>query len=188
MPPLRPLASFAGLLLALVSLRAHAEDMVAPDVAAKTLLRALAYDRSLAPRDGTLVIAVVVKPSADGGDGAAFEAAVKALGDVTVQNAHVKLVRLEVGSASEVDARLSEANPQVVYVAKGFDGDGAKVQASAQKQSALTLYRWPGYGDFFAVGVVPREGKSKIVVRLGAAKAAGAVLDSQLLRLAQVLD
>lgn len=181
-------AAVLAVLLALGATTARAEQLVQADLAAKTLLRALAYDRSLKARaSGEVVLATVRGPGSAGEEAVAFEAAVKALGALTVQDLKLRVVQVTVGSAGELDARLKEVKAQVLYVASGFDdGDAGKVQAAAAGARALTVYRDPRYQDVLALGVVPRDGKSKLVVKLAAAKGAGAELDAQLLRLCEV--
>jgi YfiR/HmsC-like len=176
------------LALLLVPATARAGELVPPDLAAKTLLRALAYDRGLKGRGATeVVVAVLSKEGHGSGDGAAFLAALKALGNVTVQDLPLKVVALGAASGAEASSKVVEARAQVLYVGDGFArAEVEVVQTAAAKAQCITTYRTPDYEEVLALGVLPREGKMKIVVKLAAAKAAGADLDAQLLKLAQV--
>jgi hypothetical protein len=174
--------------LLLSPMPALAQEFVPPELAAKTVLRALAYDRALKGRAGEeLLLAVVAKAGDAGDDAGAFAAALKALGSVTVQELPLRAVQVTAGSGAEAAAKLAGLKASVVYVGAGFDAsEVAGLQAAALKAQALTTYRAPGYEEVLALGVLPRDGKLRIVVKLAAAKAAGAELDPQLLKLAQV--
>lgn len=186
LPFIRQLA--VAITLLLVPASARAGELVPPDLAAKTLLRALAYDRALKSRGAAEVVVAVLKKEGHGsGDAAAFAAALKALGNVTVQDLPVRVVAVAGASGAEAAARVAESRAQVLYVGEGFArAEVDEVQASAAKGKCITTYRAPEYEEVLALGVLPREGKMKIVVKLAAAKAAGADLDAQLLKLAQV--
>lgn len=167
---------------------AVAQDVVPPELAAKTVLRALAYDRALKARAGDeLVLAIVGKTGDASDDATGFAAALKALGNVTVQELPLRVVPVTAASGAEAATKLAAMKAHVVYLGRGFDAaEASDVQTAALKAQALTTYRWPDYEDVLALGVLPREGKLRIVIKLAAAKGAGAELDPQLLKLAQV--
>lgn len=186
------LARFPHHLLAIVLLVwpgvGLAQELVPPELAAKTVLRALSYDRALKNRGSAeLVFAVLTKSGDPGNDATAFAAALKALGNVTVQEMPVRVVTLSAANGAEVARGLEGQKAQVLYVGQGFEGAELEaVQSAAARAQMLTTYRFPAYDETLALGVVPRDGKLRIVIRLASAKAGGAELDPQLLKLAQV--
>lgn len=185
MSPVRHVCLALALLLPAAAV---AQDVVPPELATKTVLRALAYDRALKARAGDeLVLAIVGKAGEPSDDANAFAAALKALGNVTVQELPMRVVPMTVATGAEATAKLATMKVHVVYLGRGFDETEASgVQAAALKAQALTTYRSPDYEELLALGVLPREGKLRIVIKLAAAKGAGAELDPQLLKLAQV--
>lgn len=164
-----------------------AQELAPADLSAKLLLRALAYDRGLKARaSADLVVAVLSRAGDPAQDASGFVEALKGLGNVTVQELPVRVVSFTAATGAEAAAHVGTTKAQVLYVGQGFEGDAAVVQAAAARAQALTTYRAPGYVDAFALGVVPKDGKPKIMIKLAAAKESGADLDAQLLRLAQV--
>lgn len=185
MRAVRQLALAMALLLPCIS---GAQELVAADVSAKTILRALSYDRGLKARaTDALVVGILTRQGDPTQDASAFAEALKALGNVTVQQLPLRIVALSAATGAEAAERIAAAKPQVLYVGAGFEGDSAAlVQAAAAKARVLTTYRAPGYEDVFALGVLPRDGKLRIVIKLATARECGADLDAQLLKLAQV--
>jgi hypothetical protein len=105
-----------------------------------------------------------------------------------VQGAKLKVSVLVVSSIAELDARLAEDQPHVVYVGTGFEAEAAQVLASAKKNSVHCVYGVPGYEAVLPLGVVSHDGAPRVVVRRAAARSIGAVFDPQLLKLALLVD
>lgn len=182
--PVRPLLWLSVLFAALV----WADEPLTSDAAVSLLYRGLSYDRSLNPTDGEVLLAIVTRKGQPPGEGEAFLAAASAAHGALVQGAKVRLVLLPVESLEELAVKLEEDQPHVIYVASGFEAEGARVVEVAQRTSVHCVYGAPGYAATLPLGVVSRGGVARVLVRLTAARRLGMVLDPQLLRLAIVQD
>lgn len=189
-PRLRP--KRPPLLLALaVAAACLAQAADAPPASQATLLlRILAFDRKLASRaSGTVTIAVVYKEGNSRSEttmsqvaGALEEAAKKN----SVAGLPVKVVRLAWGAHFEAD--MEKEAPSAAYLCPGLDEAFPGLARTTQARRALTFSSSEDYIKAGAsIALVPREAKLSIVVHLANSRAEGADLDSNLLRIAEVI-
>lgn len=177
------LAAALALLLA-----APAAAEVPPDKQALITLRVLAYDHALAGRAGDVRLAVVH------GDGAAglacagrmHAAFTRLVGRVVVNG---KRLAVETLTAAEVTgAALVQRKFSVLYVCGGSDGALPAIVKAARSAHVLTFTDQLSYlARGLSIALTQDETRVAISVNLVAARAEGARLAGQLLRLSKVV-
>lgn len=187
MPPFSTSARWRpALAVALLAALALAEAP-APQQAT-LLLRILAFDRKLPARaSGSVTIAVVYKEgnakseTAMGQVVAALEEAAK---KNTVASLPVKVQKVAYGARFEADLEGAVA----VYLCPGLDDGLGAITRATQARRALTFSSSEDYlKQGTSIALVAREAKLAIVVNLPNSRAEGADLDSNLLRIAEVI-
>jgi hypothetical protein len=184
-----------GLLLvvALVVLapgRAHAQR-VPPDIEAAIHLKVLSFDSALKAKVATAGMVIGVVYNGDKESQAAATAMATALTQLadkkkmTVHGKAVKIVTIPLGA--DLDQRLATVG--AAYVSINLAAEQlASIAKVAEARKVPTLSSARAYlSSGVAIAVVAKEGKPAIVVHAGNAKRSGMILDSKLLRLAEVI-
>jgi len=181
------------LLTATLTLLAASPVFAAPAVGAPEqaalLLRALAYDRNLEAkvRDGIKVI-VVFAPR-DPSSVADKSEMLAALANARVQAESKPPVVVEHAYASRDGLAAAVRDAHVVYLASGLGADVDAILAVCTQAKLATLGVERAYVDRgVAMGVTLSEGKPKLVINLPSSRAQGMDLDSQLFRVAEVVQ
>ncbi|HYV49419.1 MAG TPA: YfiR family protein [Myxococcaceae bacterium] len=182
----RALAALA--LLAAPAALADAEVPMAQQ--AVLILKILKFDRSLQARAGDIATIAILYADNDPESEAVrveLQGALEAAAHTVTFPLPIKVVHLPY-SASKIDAELADAKPTAAYVAPGLASQVATLIKATRKSTTLTFT-----GDEalvragLAVGLVARGDRPTLLVNLPAAKAEGADLSSDLLRLSQVI-
>ena len=163
---------------------------VPADQQALVVLRILAYDHNLVSRSGKQIELAVIHETGDESSATAatkVEAAFARLaGKVTVAGLPVHVVALATGEHLADDLRRHGVN--AIYLCRGLDAEVLAIAKLARGRAALTFTDVASYLDDGAAIALDQRGKKiQIDVNLVAAKAAGAQLGAQLLRLAKVV-
>lgn len=190
----------AAAAVALGSSGAWAQSLVPADQAASALVRVLGFDKGLAKRGaGKLVIGVLARSGADAGltgdplidpppDASEFQQALGKLEPALAKKVKVQVVPLTAATFAEAEALLAENKLSALYVEGGFSAaEAAKLAAAAERKCVFTLYRAAAYEGVFALGVLTRNGRVKLVVSLAISTACGVELDPQSMQTAVVL-
>jgi hypothetical protein len=168
--------------------RAAAAD-VPPDKQAIIMLRILAYDHALAARAGAVVRLAVVH----GESTAALACAgrMRAVLDEMVHHVVVNGMRLEVETLTAFDASrqaLVRGRFSVLYMCGGSDADVPAISQAARAAHVLTFTDQASYlARGLSVALSQDQARVGISVNLVAARAEGARLAGQLLRLSKVV-
>lgn len=180
-------AALALLLVALVPSAVSAEAR--PVKQALIVLRVLAYDRALDERAGSRVGIAVIHGA--GAESLACASRMRGAFDrlasrVTVRG---KPIRVDTIAASAMSESLfARRRISVAYVCRGADRDIAQVRRVARATRALTFSDQVGYLERgLSIALVPDTTRIRLSINLEAARAEGARLDSQLLRLSEVV-
>lgn len=179
---------------------AAAQGLAPPDQAAFSVVRALGHDKGLVKRGGgKLVVGVLVRGHADAGvagdplvdppaDAPAFLDALARLDLDLARRVKVQVVPMSAATAAEAEALLTDTKLSALYIDGGFSAEeAARLRAAAEKKCIFTLYRAPAYEGAFALGVLLRGGRVKLVVNLATSNACGVELDPPSLQTAIVL-
>ena len=201
----RPFRPAHGLALALLASAlwappAHAQSLVPADQAAATLMKALGFDKGLAKRGGgKLVVGVLVRSQADAGltgdplidpppDAPAMQEALGKLDPALARKVKVQVVPLTAATVAEAEALVADSKLSALYVDGGFTAkEAAQLAGAAEKKCIFTLYRATTYEGVFALGVMSRNGRVKLLVNLATSNACGVELDPPSLQTAIVL-
>jgi hypothetical protein len=179
-------------LLLLAARVAFAEGEVTLVQQAVLLLKILKFDRALEKRAGdsdTATIAVIYLENDPDSEAvrAEIQTTLEAATHTVKLPVPVKIVRIPY-SASRIEKDLAAANPVAAYVAPGLEAQTAALSQATRKQGALTFSSdEPSVRAGLSVGLVVRRDRPALLVNLPAAKAEGADLSSDLLRLAEVI-
>lgn len=173
------------LFLGLVPATARAES-IAPQLEMAIHLKILSFDAGLKDHSGNSIVIAILHPGDQRSAASAYVDAVSAIGDkTTVQGKRVRATALAI--TPDLADRL--VGVSVLYVIDGVGSDTVAALgriAAARKLPLLSGDRgYLSYGA--AVAVVEKGNKPAIVVNATNAKACGMVLDSKLLRLAEVV-
>lgn len=179
---------------------APAQGLVPPDQAVGALVKVLGFDKGLAKRGGgKLLIGVLTRSQADAGltgdplidpppDAPAISEALGKLEPALKKKVKVQVVQLAAATLAEAEALLADTPLSAIYIDGGFaPAEAAKLAALAEKKCVFTLYRAAGYEGVFALGVLSRSGRVKLVVNLATSNACGVELDPPSLQTAVVL-
>jgi len=185
-----PSALAAMVVAALVSVgaRAAAAD-VPPEKQAIIMLRVLAYDHALAARAGAAVRLAVVHGEST--TALACAGRMRAALDDMVRRVVVIGKPLEVATLSATDASgpaLMRGGFSVLYMCGGSDADVAAVSQAARMAHVLTFTDQASYlARGLSIALSDEQARVGISVNLVAARAEGARLAGQLLRLSKVV-
>jgi hypothetical protein len=185
------IAVIAAALVASATAAADADPT--SDKQALVILRVLSYDRQLARRARARVVIAVVR---DDGDLASRRAAGIMAGalrgmssGLTVAGKPISVVEI---SANQLFAdRLRALEVTAVYLPGGLDGELEAVTAAARARPCLTFTDRPTYlrrGVAVALGTDVARKRITLAVDLAAARAQGASLSAELLRVARVVN
>ena len=181
-------ALLLAMLLALGIRRVDAAEIPA-DKRALILLRVLAYDRNLAGRSGDAVrVAVLYRAGDELSERSAGE--LVAAGGAVERSVAGKPVQLvSVAFAAEtLEHDLARAGASAVYVCSGLAGAVLSVAEATQRRKVLSFTTEEELvKSGLAIGLLRRGERVAIVVNLVAARAEGADLSAELLRLAEVV-
>jgi hypothetical protein len=185
--------------LPLVSLflygRAWAQDppnLQVRDRQVKTLARVLAYDENLTRRAGnSVVLAVIYSPGNPGLKKEASEwfASFSKLESYNIRGLPFHVVMLPFADVEKAEKSIADSKAVALYVCPGLEGETAHIKRISRKRKATTIAsREEQVAAGLALGVFSDHGKFFVVVNLPASRAEGAQFDSDLLRLAKVIQ
>lgn len=177
-----------AMLLAMGIARVDAAE-IPPDKRALILMRVLAYDRNLAGRSGEVVRVAVLYRAGDARSEQAAGELVGAAGSAqrSVAGKPVQLVSVAF-AADTLERDLARAGASAVYVSSGLSGVTSQISDVTQRRKALSLSSEEELVQSgLAIGLVRRGDRAVILVNLVAARAEGADLSADLLRLAEVV-
>ena len=184
----RLLAALAVVALASTGSGAAAAD-VPPDKQAIIMLRVLAYDHALSARAGRAVRLAVVHGEST--TALACAGRMRAVLDELVHRVVVNGLQLEVETVSVADVSrqaLVRGRFSVLYMCGGSDADVPAVSVAARAAHVLTFTEEASYlTRGLSIALTQGETRVGISVNLVAARAEGARLAGQLLRLSKVV-
>lgn len=164
-------------------------DSISPDLEMAIHLKILSFDTGLKERaTGNTIVMAVLHPADQKTAAAEYVSAVASMTDKSGGTVHGKRVR---ATAIPITLDLADrlSGVQVLYIVDGLGADS--VAAIARIAAARKLPLLSGDRAYLssgaAVAVVEKSNKPSIVVHAGNAKSCGMVLDSKLLRLAEVV-
>lgn len=175
-------------LLAVLPRRAGAD---VADKQALVVLRVLAYDRLLARRSGDAVVIGVVRDDGDTASRRAARDMARSLRasskGLTVAGKSIKVVEIAAGEL--FPDRLRDLDVTAAVVVPGLDDEIADVASAAAAQPCLTFgpSGYVGRGVAVGLGTDDDRRRIKISIDLPAARAQGARLSAELLRIAHVV-
>ena len=181
-----------GLLLYVVRSRCQGQEMpVPPDVQSSLFARILPFDRTLGKNDkDESVIGVLFQSKVRGSWTAKdeFMAAVQnlrsAAGGLTL-----RCVAIEVDNAVDVSQAISSNNLAALYVTPLRAVAMETITTISRNKRVITLTGVPEYAEKgIAIAIGLRGERPLIIVNLPAARAEGADLSSQLLKVAKVIQ
>jgi uncharacterized protein DUF4154 len=182
-------ATVVGLAVLLtLSSSANAND-IPPDLEIAIHLKILSFDDGLKERaTGNAIVIAILYPPKNESAASDYVAAVTELSEKQKVSVHGKKVRaVAIPIVSDLADRLSGIN--ALYITNAATGDQVSAItkiAFANKLPTLSGTRgFLGYG--VAVAVVAKDNKPAIVIHAANASHSGMVLDSKLLRLAEVV-
>jgi hypothetical protein len=168
------------------------EAVVPPSVQAAILIKAAGFDRALIARGrGEIVIGILyqrgVRESlAVQGE---FSRALEGLAGQTIADRSLRVVLINWENDVKIAALLSREKIDILYVAPLRSVSISDISATAQALGIRTWSSVPAYVDKgLALGVGIRGDRPLILVNLTAARAEGADLSSQLLKLARLVS
>jgi len=175
----------------LLPLFAAAEQLPAANKAL-LIFRILAFDRALADRAGeTIVVAVVSREGVQESeaDQAEMVAAMTELAKTTsIVGRTIRVVRVPFQGGDRLDASLSQERAVAAYLTPSLTEQLGVISQVARKRDILTFSGVEAYIEAgVSFGVVRRGAKPSILVNLPATKAEGALVDTALLRIAEVV-
>ena len=179
-----------GLMLAPDAARADGPPEVPIDQQVLIVLRILAYDANLAARSGTAIEIAVIHRADDAASeqasARAYRAFARAAGKLKVAGLPVRVMAIPYSATIADD--LQRLHVDQIYVCAGLDAMVPAIAGAASSASALSFTDQPAYLEAgVAVALARGDHKVSINVNLVAAKAAGARLGANFLRLARVV-
>jgi hypothetical protein len=159
-----------------------ADAEVPPEVQAALTLRILEYDRGLTGwAGGSLRVGVISR-----GGAADYR---RGLDGQKAQGLGLATSQLRPGDESAIRAWIQSEGVGLLYVSSDAGDRASAAIAAAKALDVPTLASTRGHFEAGAtLGIVVRDAKPHILVRLPGAKAAGMDLDPKLLRLAEVVQ
>jgi len=162
---------------------------VRAEVRSAVLLRALAYEAAFAGGSGEALLAVVGPesgPAADHADEAATGFA-RLVRRMRVASRPVRVIRVTHRSNASTISALRAQGVAAVYVAPGLDGLASAIAGGLSGRNATVMCVAGEIGNGCTLGVERYGSGSRIVLHIGAMRAAGLTFDARLLRLARVI-
>ena len=158
----------------------------------KTVARALAYDSNLVGRAGSQVVLAVVYKAGNPNfekEAAAWFAEFSKLESYKVRGQPFHAVMAPFTSEDALDKTMGELHAVALFVCPGLEDEAAAIKRLSQKHKITTIgSREEQVTAGLALGVFSLSGKLVVVVNLPASRAEGAKFDSDLLRLAKVIQ
>lgn len=173
------------LLLALPGLVRGQEVAVPVDVQVPLFIKILSFDRNLGSRPpGPLLVGVLYQ----GNVRASAEIATQVKRSLKATGEDLKIISIDLDRSADLTEALAHQAVQVLYVSplRGID---LRIVASISRQAGVrTVTGVPRYVEAgLGIGIDLKGQRPEIVVNLAAARAEGADLDAQLLKLARVV-
>jgi hypothetical protein len=173
------------------SREAAAVEPVAPGLRAAILLRALAYDRTLAEHEGDIVVTVVAPangPGATDADEMMRALDVLTSSGITLGGRPIHGRRIRHESPAATVAAIRQADARLVYLASGLEAASAGVAAGLAGQHRLIAC---SDGTDMASGcaiAVERQGDNpRVVLRMARVREAGIQFEARFLALAHLV-
>lgn len=171
---------------------ALAQDMPVPaDLQAGLLLKLLPYDRALKERAGAEVVVVVAYQPRFRLSSEAKNKFVRTLEHDAaghILGLPLRLVELPLEESTDFAAELKRASADIVYLAPLRAVDVEALARAAREARVLSFTGVPEYVHRGAmVGIAERKSRPSLVINLGATRAAGVDLRSELLSISQIV-
>jgi hypothetical protein len=190
------LIQMLGLMIVLVvgyAAMAEAQDVVAPvDVQYFLLLKIMTYDRKLQERVGDeMVIGILYqrkfRRSLDFKDELAK--VIDQSGIKEIEGIPLRYVPVDVGADPDLDSSVTRHKLDLLYVAplRGFDIQTITALSRARKITTFAAVP-QDVESGLSVGIGAKDDKPRVIINLPAAKAEGCDFDSELLKLAEVIE
>lgn len=186
------LACALSLAVALSPAPVLAEPEVPTKNQALLLLRTLAFDRNLKVRSGrTARVCVLYKAHHPASEKARVELTTS-LGDLArttvVSGLPVEVTAIAWEGGDQLRRRLRDARHAAIFVAPGLGDELEQILAATRASSALTFTAAEEYVRHgVSVGLVSRNARPLLLVHLKSSRKEGARLDSNLLRISEVI-
>lgn len=172
--------------------RAVAQSDVPPERQVLILTRALAYDEALQSRvrGGEITIGILGKPGNAGSDAMALAMAnaFRGVERLRIKGRGLKVIVLSYTTAAAFEAAIESQGIVVAYVCVGLDNELAGIAQLTRRRRVTSIgSRREHVTRGLSMGVFMVDERPTIVVNLTASREEGAVLSSDLLRLATVI-
>ena len=158
----------------------------------KTLARVLAYDDNLAARAGSRVVLVVLYKAGNPDfekEATGWFTEFSKLESYKVRGLPFHAVMAPFTSEEALDKATAELKAVALFVCPSLEDATATIKQFSQKHKTTTIgSREEQVTDGLALGVFSLNGKLVVEVNLPASRAEGAKFDSDLLRLAKVIQ
>jgi hypothetical protein len=180
----------ASTALLLLGATALAGGLVPGALRSAIIVRSAGYERNFNERSGDAVFAVVAgKSGTSADDGRAMaETFSKLLRETRVGTRKARVITVTHESNSRTNEELANARAEIVYLASGLESLAAGIPAQAGGvKRILVCANGADVGVGCTLGVELDGDKSRIVLNLKQANAAGLRFDSGLLRLARIV-
>lgn len=169
-----------------------AQDMAVPvGVQLPLFVKLLSFNRNLAAQpSGPIVMGVLYQRKFRASANVADEVR-RAAGRLTVADngAMLRVIAVDLDETPDLGSALNRLHLTVLYVSPLRAVDLESVAAATRKARILTLTGVPRYvAAGISIGIDLKGNRPDIVINLPAAKAEGADLDAQLLKLARVIQ
>jgi hypothetical protein len=180
--------AFAGILL--LGATALAGALVPGALRSAIIVRSAGYERNFNERSGDAVFAVVVGKSGSAADDgrAMADTFTKLLRETRVGTRKGRVVTITHESGSRTNEELANSRAEIVYLASGLENLAAGIPAEVSGvKRILVCANGADVGVGCTLGVELDGEKSRIVLNLKQANAAGLRFDAGLLRLARIV-
>ena len=182
-------ALFGVLLMAAPS--SPGEMAVPIEVQHPLFLKILSYDRKLSSRVGSEIVFGIAYQDRYRPSVAARDELVRVMETTPVRSVKdipVRYVSIELSTPEALARSLEEHHIDVLYVCPLRAFESEAVASQSRLAGITTLTGMPAYVEAgLAIGVDLKDGRPEILVNLPAAKAEGAELSAQLLKLARIV-
>jgi hypothetical protein len=169
----------------------RADDAVPVARQATMLVRAIAYDGNLAKRAAGEVTIAVLRKNGDAPDATVadeMERAFADLGSIKIAGLPVRVLGLVYGGPEALAKTVADQGIDTLYVCPALQREVAGIRTVTREHAVLTLASRPEQLKAgLSLGVFPVDGKSVIMVNVGATREEGAAFGSDLLRLARLV-
>jgi hypothetical protein len=180
--------AIAVMLLVGIATRPARADDIPPELEMAIDLKILSFDAGLKDRAGDAITIAIVHTADHKSAASAYVSAINTLADKNNVQVHGKKVRaIDAPIAPDLSDQLAKVS--AIYVVSGASSDQvAAIGRIGASKHIPTLTSDRSYlSNGIAIAVVEKDGKPGIIVHAGNAKDCGMMLDSKLLRLAEVI-